>query len=83
MKITFKNIVNEDLKPYLKNIKSRTLLIWGDKDDATPVKDAYIMNKYIKDSELIVLEGATHFSYLEHINLVNQIILEQLKEEIE
>lgn len=82
MKITFKNIVNEDLKPYLKNIKSKTLLIWGDKDDATPIKDAYTMNKLINDSELVVLEGATHFSYLEQINLVNSVLFEQLKEEI-
>ncbi len=82
MQITFKNIVNEDLKPYLKNIKSNTLLIWGSKDDATPINDAYVMNKLIDNSELIVLEGATHFSYLEQVGLVNSILYEQLKEEI-
>lgn len=82
MKITFKNVVNEDLTLYLKNIKTRTLLIWGEKDDATPIKDAYIMNALIKDSELIVLERSTHFSYLEQPNLINQIIFEQLKDEI-
>ena len=67
---------------YLKNIKTNTLLIWGDKDDATPIKDAYIMNKFIKNSELIVLKEATHFSYLEQPNLVNRILFEQLKNEI-
>lgn len=82
MKTTFKNVVNEDLTPYLKDIRSNTLLIWGDKDDATPIKDAYIMNKLIKDSELIVLEGTTHFSYLERPNLINRILFEQLKDEI-
>lgn len=79
---TFKNVVNEDLTPYLKNINSKTLLVWGDKDDATPVKDGYKMNKLIKDSELIVLQGLTHFSYLEKPNLMNCIIYEQLKDEI-
>lgn len=83
MKTTFKNVVNEDLTPYLKNIKTKTLLIWGDKDDATPIKDAHIMNKFINDSELIILEGATHFSYLEQPDLINCILYEQLKNEIE
>ena len=82
MRKTFKNVVNEDLTPYLKNINSKTLLVWGEKDDATPVKDAYKMNKLINDSELIVLQGLTHFSYLEKPNLINCIIYEQIKDEI-
>ncbi len=82
MLTTFKNIVNEDLKPYLKNIKTRTLIIWGNKDTSTPLKDAYIMNKYITNSELIILNNANHFSYLNYPNLINNIILEQLKDEI-
>lgn len=82
MKNTFKNIVNEDLTQYLKNIKTKTLLIWGDKDEATPIKDAYQMNKLIPNSELIVLKGATHFSYLEQPYLINSILFEQLKDEI-
>lgn len=79
---TFKNVVNEDLTPYLKYIDSKTLIVWGDKDDATPVKDGYKMNKLIKNSELIVLQGLTHFTYLEKPNLINCIIYEQLKDEI-
>jgi len=82
MKITFKNIVNEDLTRYLKNIKAKTLLIWGNKDDSTPIKDANIMNKFIKNSELIILKDATHFSYLEQPTLINRILFEQLKDEI-
>ena len=82
MRETFKNIVNFDLKTFLKNINSKTLIIWGKDDDATPVKDAIIMNKYIKDSELIVLEGCGHFPYIDKPSLVNCIILEQIKTEI-
>jgi len=82
MKTTFKNVINEDLKPYLDKIITRTLLIWGNKDTDTPIKDAYIMNKLIKDSELIILKDATHFSYLENPNLINKILFEQLKDEI-
>ena len=82
MRETFKNIVNTDLKNYLKHIKSNVLLIWGNKDESTPIKDATIMNKEIKNSELIVIEKAGHFSYLDKPDLINSIIYEQLKEEI-
>lgn len=79
---TFKNIVNEDLKPYLKYINSKVLIIWGNKDYTTPLQDAFIMNKSIKDSELIILNNANHFSYLNYPVLINKIIFEQLKDEI-
>ena len=79
---TFKNIVNENLKPYLKYTNSKVLIIWGNKDTSTPLKDAYIMNKEIPNSELIILDNANHFSYLNYPNLVNKILYEQLKDEI-
>lgn len=61
-------VVNEDLKPILKNIQSPTLLIWGDKDTATPLYMGKIMEKEIPESGLVVLEGTGHYSYLEDFN---------------
>ncbi len=58
-------VVNEDLRPLLKDIKASTLLIWGRNDTATPVYMAEIMEKEIKDSGLVVLEDAGHFSYID------------------
>lgn len=72
---TFINIVNEDLTKYLKNIGSNTLLIWGEDDIDTPINDAIIMNKYIKNSALITIKKATHFCYLEYPSYVISIIL--------
>ncbi len=57
--------VNENLLPLLKEIKSPTLLIWGDKDKATPLYMAKIMEREIEDAGLVVLEGAGHYSYLD------------------
>lgn len=82
MRETFKNIVNTDLKDYLKNINSNVLLIWGEKDKDTPIKDAVTMKNNISDSELIVIENTGHFPYLERPQLINSILYEQLKEEI-
>lgn len=58
-------VVNENLQPLLKDIKAPTLLIWGDKDDATPLYMAKIMEREIENSGLVVFEGAGHYSYLD------------------
>ncbi|OQX99877.1 MAG: alpha/beta hydrolase [Bacteroidetes bacterium 4572_128] len=61
-------IVNEDLKNVMPKIQSSTLLIWGENDNATPVEDAKIMNKLIKNSGLVVLKNSGHYSFLEKQN---------------
>jgi pimeloyl-ACP methyl ester carboxylesterase len=67
-------VVNEDLKSILKNIQSPTLLIWGDKDTATPLYMGKIMEKEISDSGLVVLEGTGHYSYLDDYNRFSIIL---------
>lgn len=57
--------VNEDLTDLLPKIKQDTLLIWGDKDTATPIADAKIMEEKIPSSGLAVLAGTGHYSFLE------------------
>lgn len=65
MRRIFVRVVNENMEPILKDIKVPTLLIWGDKDDATPLYMAKIMEREIEDSGLVILEGTGHYSYLE------------------
>lgn len=77
---TFKNIVNENLYYYLKNIESEVLLLWGKLDYDTPLKDGYKMNNQIKNSALIIFPKGNHFSYLQYPYLTNQIIYEFIKE---
>ena len=57
--------VNEDLTHLLPQITQDTLLIWGENDTATPMRDAKIMEEKIPNSGLAVLKGAGHFSFLE------------------
>lgn len=78
MRKTFINVVNEDLSFYLSDIKSKTLLIWGRNDLATPVSDCMKMNKCIKHSECVVLDGMGHFPYLDNPMLIFKIIMAQL-----
>lgn len=60
MKETMKNMISVDLRAGFPNIKSKTLIIWGDQDKATPIGDAYIMERGIQGSKLVVLRGIGH-----------------------
>ena len=76
---TFINIINEDLTEYFKRIKCDTLIIWGELDKDTPLKDGYKINKLIDDSGLVILKNCSHFPYLENPHYVNKIIYEFIK----
>ncbi len=67
-------LINEDVRNYLPNIKSPTLLLWGEKDSATPVFDAKIMESLIPDVGLVVIPECTHYVFLENPTYVNIII---------
>lgn len=76
---SFKNIVNEDLKYYIKNIDIDTLIIWGKLDRDTPLKYGKYMHKKIRKSSLVIIPKANHFSYLNYSTLTNKLISEFLK----
>lgn len=71
---TFVKVVNQDLRPYLPQIKASTLLIWGENDKDTPVSYGKIMEKEIPDAGLIIFKDAGHFSYLDKLNDFNVIV---------
>lgn len=58
-------VVNEDLTYLFDKVEPPALLIWGEKDDATPVSDARIMEEKMHDAGLVVLKNAGHFSYID------------------
>lgn len=66
--------VNEDLTPYLPAIDKDCLLIWGDKDTATPIRDAHIMEEKIPKAALVVFEGCGHYSFLEQPGRFKSIV---------
>ena len=62
---TLVSLVNTDIRNILPNISCPSLLIWGDKDTATPLEDAKIIESLIPDAGLCVLEGTGHYSFCE------------------
>ena len=66
MKKTLVNLVNLDLTPLMPQVKQSTLLIWGENDTETPLRDGQIMAKKLPDSGLAVIKNAGHFPFLEN-----------------
>lgn len=75
-------VINENLRPYLPKIKAPTLLIWGREDEATPLYMGKIMEKEIKDSGLVVLDNAGHFSYVDQYYTF-KVVMDKFLEECE
>lgn len=70
MKKTLSRVVEEDLFYVLSRIKVKTLIIWGEKDNTTPIAQGYLMKEKIKDSKLEILENVGHTPYLENPELL-------------
>ncbi|HEY9784828.1 MAG TPA: alpha/beta hydrolase [Candidatus Obscuribacterales bacterium] len=73
--------VNEDISMDASKVPVKTLLLWGDRDEETPVEMGYRLNRLIPNSKLIVLPGKDHFPFLEEgAHLCATHILRFLKE---
>lgn len=81
MRQTFVKVISLDLSGCYEKIQQPTLLVWGDKDTETPLWMGQQMEKSIPDAGLAVLEGGTHFAYLEQVQRFNKIAHVFLMEE--
>lgn len=80
MRKTFVKVISLDLTDRYPLIRQPVLLLWGDKDTETPLAMGRKMETLIPDCALILLEGGTHFAYLEQIARFNTIIRQFLTE---
>ena len=80
MKESFKKIVSEHLDNVAKNIKIKTLILYGKQDKETPPYMAEKYHKYISDSKLEYIDGAGHFAFLDKPYLFNNKVLDFLSD---
>jgi len=69
--VAFKNWNGVDA---LKNIKNKTLIIWGDKDKSYNLTQAKTIEKNISNSSLVIFEGCAHNVHLEKIEEFNKTV---------
>lgn len=65
MEETFKKVTGEDLVIDAGMISVPTLLMYGSNDQATPVLYGKIYSEVIEGSELDIVEGAGHYSFID------------------
>jgi pimeloyl-ACP methyl ester carboxylesterase len=58
----------------IRSIKAKTLIVHGKKDPVINVKNSYLMNSLIPNSELIVIDNMRH--------LIEEEILDQIKNKL-
>ena len=65
MQKSFKLIVSEHLDDKVHLIKNKTLIIFGDCDNQTPLYMAKRLNQKIKNSRLVIIPNAGHFCFID------------------
>ena len=60
MRDIYLGVIKEDLSDLLERIQVPTNIIWGEKDNIIPLKQAKVINQKIKNSKLIVIPNANH-----------------------
>lgn len=66
MRAILSRVVNEDLRSVMPGISAPTLLVWGENDTATPMRDARIMERLIPGAGLVSFPGCGHYSFLDN-----------------
>ncbi len=75
---TFKATVRQDVQADASQISLPTLLIFADQDKAVPLADGQTYHKLIKNSQLEIIIGASHFVHLDEPVKVVSLIKEFL-----
>jgi len=75
------SLLAEDFTSILDNIKKKTLIIWGEKDNVAPLRTGYILDKHIQNSRIEIIEDAKHIPMLSHFNVYIKAIKSFLNNE--
>lgn len=65
-KAVLKNVLAVDIQAAVQHINTPTLLIYGDKDVATPLAQGQKLAEAIPDAELVVIAGGDHWIHTNH-----------------
>jgi pimeloyl-ACP methyl ester carboxylesterase len=73
-RLTFINIINEPLNKLIGKINVPILILWGDMDRTTPVKDAFFLKNNLYKSKIKIFKQRTHnLPYVEHVLVAKEI----------
>jgi len=70
----FKKIIKQDFSDLLKNIKTPTLVVWGNRDSYVPLRFGKKIVKKIPNSKLIIIKGGKHGLHIQQPENLYNII---------
>ena len=79
MKETYLNVIKEDISNIFSNISVPTLLIWGKKDNITPLRHAHFMKEKISGVELEIIPNVKHNPHREAPEILSEKVLNFIK----
>lgn len=68
-----------DLVEEMRAITAPTLILWGDKDHAVPLRHGDRHARALPNAEYVILEGAGHIPHVEFADAVNQLMIDFMK----
>jgi pimeloyl-ACP methyl ester carboxylesterase len=57
---TLRHLLADDVRPLLPLVVHPTLIVWGEHDPVTPLRDAHVLRNALPRARLFVLAGASH-----------------------
>lgn len=78
MRQTLVRCVNTDMTPKMPSVHIPALLLWGEKDTATPLSDGETMERLLPDAALVKVPGAGHFCFVDSWPLVSRVLASYL-----
>ena len=57
---TLRHLLADDVRPLLPLVLQPTLVVWGEHDPVTPLRDAHILRNSLPRARLFVVAGASH-----------------------
>ena len=78
MRDTYLKVIAEDLSGVLSQVQVSTTIIWGEKDNITPIKDAKLINSKIRNSSLKIIPNIGHSSHLEAPEKLGDLVFQEL-----
>src|SRR3989338_1106274 len=79
MRDIFRKVTQEDLRDILAKVKTPTTLIWGAKDQATPLADGKLMAEIMPQAVLRVIPEGTHALNLQMPECLSRMMAESMK----
>lgn len=83
MRETLVKVVNDDIRELLPHINVETLLVFGEKDEATPVSKGKEMERLMPNAALVIFENDDHYAYINEAKRFNLVLDAFLKKDYE